>query len=128
MKSLKILLVDDDADDQLFFMDAISSIDKSLHCDVANNGIEAISHLKKFPPPPAVIFLDLNMPKMNGYECLQQIKQQENFKEIPVIIITTSSNQKEAERTKNMGARTFLTKTSDFKKLKFQLNEILMAI
>lgn len=128
MKSLKILLVDDDADDQLLFLEAISAIDKSLCCDIANNGIEAISRLKESPPPPAVIFLDLNMPKMNGYECLEQIKKLDIFKGIPIIIISTSSNPKEAERTKNLGASTFITKTSDFKKLKTQLNEILSAI
>jgi CheY-like chemotaxis protein len=128
MKAYSILLVDDDADDQLFFLDAISAIDKSLHCDVANNGIEAMHRLNKIPPPPTVIFLDLNMPKMNGYECLEQIQVSDNLKQIPVVIFTTTNNPKEAERTKKMGAYSFLTKTSDFKKLKFQLSEILQTI
>jgi len=128
MKAYKILLVDDDADDQLFFLDAISAIDKSLHCEVANNGIEAINHLNETPPPPGIIFLDLNMPKMNGYECLEKIKTSPEFKEIPVVIFTTTANPKEAERTKQMGASSFLTKTSDFKKLKLQLNEILSVL
>ena len=125
MKTHKILLVDDDADDQFFFMDAISNIDSSLHCEVANNGIEAIDHLKTIPPPPSVIFLDLNMPMMNGYECLEKIKQLPEFKEIPVVIFTTSSNPKDKEITKKLGAKIFLTKTSDFRQLQIQLKEIL---
>jgi CheY-like chemotaxis protein len=121
------MLVDDDADDQLFFLDAINAIDKSLHCDVANNGLEAMIRLNN-DLRPGVIFLDLNMPKMNGYECLQQIKKSDALKQIPVIIFTTTNNPKEAERTRQMGAYRFLTKTSDFKKLKLQLGEILQTI
>lgn len=125
MKTHKILLVDDDADDQFFFMDALNNIDNSLLCEVANNGVEAIDHLQKVPPPPSLIFLDLNMPMMNGYECLEKIKKIQEFKEIPVVIFTTSSNPKDKELTKKLGAKIFLTKTSDFRQLQFQLSEIL---
>jgi CheY-like chemotaxis protein len=127
MRANSIMLVDDDADDQLFFLDAINAIDKSLRCDVANNGLEAMTRLNNDLPPSA-IFLDLNMPKMNGYECLQQIKKSDALKQIPVIIFTTTNNPKEAERTRQLGAASFLTKTSDFKKLKLQLGEILQTI
>jgi len=122
-----ILLVDDDADDQLFFLDAVNAIDKSLRCEVANNGLEAMTRLKN-AALPGIIFLDLNMPKMNGYECLQQIKTSETLSQIPVIIFTTTSNPKEAERTRSLGASQFLTKTTDFRKLKLQLGEILQTI
>lgn len=125
MKSQSILLVDDDADDQLFFIDAINAIDQSLRCDVMNDGVEAMVHLKQVKMPPRLIFLDLNMPKMNGYECLEAIRKYDNYKETPVIIITTSSNPREAERTKNLGAHRFITKTSDFRKFTLELNEIL---
>jgi CheY-like chemotaxis protein len=122
-----ILLVDDDADDQLFFLDAISAIDKSVHCDVANNGLEAMMRLNS-ASLPGVIFLDLNMPKMNGYECLQQIKTSDVFRQIPVIIFTTTNNPREAERSRSLGAAHFMTKTTDFRKLKLQLGEILQTI
>ncbi|HLA54676.1 MAG TPA: response regulator [Flavobacterium sp.] len=125
MKKHKILLVDDDTDDQFFFLDAINSINESLQCEVANNGVEAIDHLQKIPPPPSLIFLDLNMPMMNGYECLERIKKLEKFSQIPVIIFTTSNNPKDRELTKKLGAKIFLTKTSDFRQLQFQLSEIL---
>ena len=121
----KILLVDDDADDQTFFLDAIQAIDKPVYCEVANNGIEAIEHLEKTPPPPSLIFLDLNMPMMSGYECLEKIKKIQGFKEIPVIIFTTSSSAKDKERTQKLGAKMFLTKTSNLRELRSQLSEII---
>jgi CheY-like chemotaxis protein len=125
MKNYKILLVDDDVDDQFFFMDAIKSLNKPVECAVANNGIEAIHHLNKIPPPPSLIFLDLNMPKMNGFECLEKIKKLEQYRDIPVVIFSTSSNPKEKERTTRLGAKVFLTKTSNFRKLQKQLDDIL---
>ncbi len=121
----KILLVDDDADDQTFFLDAIEAIDKSVYCEVANNGIEAIEHLEKIPPPPSLIFLDLNMPMMSGYECLERIKSIQGFKEIPVIIFSTSNSVKDRERTQKLGATMFLTKTSNSRELRSQLSEII---
>lgn len=121
----KILLVDDDADDQSFFLDALRAINDAIVCEVANNGVEALEHLKKTPPLPSLIFLDLNMPMMNGYECLEHIKSQRDLKEIPVIIFTTSSNPKDREVTKKLGAKIFLTKTSDLLQMRLQLSEIL---
>ena len=121
----KILLVDDDADDQLFFLDALRAVNDAIVCDVANNGIEALEHLETTPPLPSLIFLDLNMPMMNGYECLEHIKKQRDFKDIPVVIFTTSSNPKDRDLTKKLGAKVFLTKTSDLHQMRLQLSEIL---
>jgi len=121
----KILLVDDDADDQLFFVDAIKELEPAIDCDVANNGLEALDHLEKIPPPPNLIFLDLNMPIMNGYECLDILKKTEAYREIPVIIFTTSSQAKDKERTISMGAKMYLTKPFDFNVLKSKLQDIL---
>jgi len=123
----KILLVDDDADDQLFFVDAIKELEPAIDCDVANNGLEALDHLEKIPPPPNLIFLDLNMPIMNGYECLDILKKTEAYREIPVIIFTTSSQQKDLERSIGMGANMYLTKPFDFNVLKSKLQEILVT-
>ncbi|MEO8150280.1 MAG: response regulator [Bacteroidia bacterium] len=123
----KILLVDDDTDDQLFFVDAIKELEPALECGIANNGLEALDHLEKVPPPPSLIFLDLNMPLMNGYECLAQLKKINQYKEIPVIIFTTSSHPVDMERTISMGAKMFLTKPPDFDVLKNKLQDILQT-
>lgn len=121
----KILMVDDDSDDQLFFIDAINELAPSILCVIANNGLEAIDHLEKVSPPPALIFLDLNMPFMNGIECLAQLKSMTGFQTIPVIILSTSNHELDIERTLSMGAAHFLTKPADFEILKHKLKEIL---
>lgn len=64
----KIFLIDDDLDDQLMFKEVIESINPTLHCDTATNGKAALDTLKLSLPLPGMIFLDLNMPIMNGYE------------------------------------------------------------
>jgi CheY-like chemotaxis protein len=125
MKAQCILLVDDDEDDQLLFLDAMREIDKSIICCVANDGLEAILSLHTKSPVPDLIFLDLNMPKMNGYQCLAQIKKEMMFKEIPVVIYTTSRIESDRDRTLKMGASYFLTKPSDFSELIEELTRIL---
>jgi len=122
---IKILLVDDDTDDQLFFMDAVRALDPTLECTIANNGVEALDHLRKVPPPPTLIFLDLNMPLMNGFECLAQLKKITEYKNIPVIIFTTSSHPVDLERTMLMGAVMFVTKPPDFNILKDKISDII---
>ena len=121
----KILLVEDDTDDQLFFVDAVKEIQPTLECDIASNGLEALDHLDKVPPPPSIIFLDLNMPIMNGFECLAKLKAIKQYKEIPVVIFTTSNQPVDVERTISMGAKLFLTKPPDFEVLKDKLHDIL---
>ncbi|MEO5889817.1 MAG: response regulator [Ferruginibacter sp.] len=124
LKTKRILLIDDDADDQLYFRDAISELNKPLECEIANNGLEAIEQMN-VPPPPDLIFLDLNMPVMNGYECLAYLKKEDRYKDIPVVIFTTSQNEIDIERTRKLGAKLFFTKPSNFDTLCAKLDKIL---
>lgn len=123
----KILLVDDDADDQLFFVDAIKELIPTVECSFACNGIEALEYLEKVPPLPSLIFLDLNMPFMNGFECLAELKRKNEYDEIPVIIFSTSNNPIDKERIIAMGVKVFLTKPPDFAVLKNKLHDILQT-
>jgi CheY-like chemotaxis protein len=123
-KAKRILLVDDDPDDQLYFQDAINEISPNLKCEIVNNGREALQNII-IPPPPDVIFLDLNMPVMNGYECLTELKKTPQYSHIPVVIFTTSKNERDIERTQKLGASLFLTKPSNFSTLCSKLNQIL---
>ncbi len=123
-KAKRILLVDDDADDQLYFRDAINELNNSLECEIANNGHEALLQMK-IPPPPDLIFLDLNMPVMNGYECLAHLKKEEQYKHIPVVIFTTSKDSHEIDRVREMGAHLFFTKPTNFSTLCTKLDKIL---
>jgi len=120
----RIMLIDDDPDDQLFFRDAIQVVHPGLHCELASNCHEAFKQLE-LPPPPDFIFMDLNMPIMNGFECLAYLKNQKNYKDIPVIIFTTSKNLNDISRTQQLGAKWFMTKPDDFNVLCKKLNNIL---
>ena len=121
-----IFLVDDDVDDQLFFTDALKEIDSSITCSIANNGREALEQLRSLSSLPEILFLDLNMPFMNGYECLSQLKSESRLSRIPVVIFTTSNDPRDAELTHQLGAEVFLSKPNEFSKLRSKLEKILM--
>jgi CheY-like chemotaxis protein len=120
----RIMLIDDDPDDQLFFRDAIQIISPGLSCELASSCQEAFRQLE-VPPPPDLIFMDLNMPVMNGFDCLVYLKNQNNYKHIPVIIFTTSKNVNDINKTKQLGAKWFLTKPDDFNVLCRKLDQII---
>jgi len=121
----KILLVDDDPDDQLIFIDTLQEIKSDVECVTASNGVEALEYLSTNDAAPSIIFLDLNMPLMNGFECLERIKKNHQLKEIPVIIFTTSNSPLDQKRTRELGAKTFINKTPDVAMLKTKLQDIL---
>lgn len=125
MNNKKILLIDDDKDDQLFFVDVLEEIDPSITCFVADDGHKGIGHLERQSPPPDVIFLDLNMPGLNGLECLHAVKLIEQHKNIPVIIFTTSSNPNDKEKAMQLGAQYFLTKPPDYLQLKNIMKDLI---
>jgi CheY-like chemotaxis protein len=107
------MIVDDDKDDRFFFRSAIRKNNPSFECVEAENGVEALQQLRKTEQLPDFIFLDLNMPKMDGRECLKELKKDETLKNIPVIIYSTSEYKLDKEVTKELGADFFLTKLSD---------------
>ncbi|HXL57699.1 MAG TPA: response regulator [Chitinophagaceae bacterium] len=125
-KTPLFFLADDDADDQELFKEALSEIDKSIRCLTASSGEEALNKLKTdLKQLPDYIFLDLNMPRMNGLECLVEIKKTNTLKHIPVIIYSTSSAEKDVEETRKLGADYFITKPPGFKELCDKIKYIL---
>jgi DNA-binding response OmpR family regulator len=125
MANKVILLVDDDRDDQELFEEAMAIVDSSVVCHFASDGEEGLSMLEDNLPGCHIIFLDLNMPKMNGKQFLAAIKQNKVLSKIPIVIFTTSQREKDSVETINMGASYFLTKPSSFGELCKQLEEIL---
>ncbi len=123
----KIFLIDDDEDDTLLFKEAIETINTTLQCDTATNGKMALAQLKAGTVLPDIIFLDLNMPIMNGFDFLVQIKKEEQFNKIPVGIFSTSNHLSDEEKIKKLGAWFFLTKPNNFEVLCKQLQQILSA-
>jgi CheY-like chemotaxis protein len=125
MANKVILLVDDDMDDQELFGEAMGIVDSSTVCHFASDGEEGLSMLEDGTLNCDLIFLDLNMPKMNGKQFLAEVKKHKELKKIPVVIFTTSLREKDGSETSNMGAAHFLTKPSSFGELCKQLEEIL---
>ena len=125
MKHRNILLVDDDEDDQVLFIDALNQIDNTFNCLVVNNGLEALASLRTKKPTPDIIFLDLNMPKMNGYECFAEIRREIQFKHIPIVIYTTSKIESELHSPMLLEAEHFFSKPNDFTTFKEELSKIL---
>lgn len=113
-----ILLIDDDDDDRSLFKEALSIHDKSIQCWTANDGQQGLELLTyELVILPDLIFLDLNMPKMNGIDFLKNVKSNRGFKTIPVVMYTTSSHPADVKKTKELGAIDYLTKPSDFNEL-----------
>jgi len=115
MNSKKYYIVDDDAEDRDLLMEALYSIDKAGQCFTAKNGEEGLRKLAEdLIPVPDFIFLDLNMPRLNGKQFLIEIKKIERFSHIPVVIYTTSSDATAREEMKRLGALYYITKPDGF--------------
>ncbi|HYG16930.1 MAG TPA: response regulator [Bacteroidia bacterium] len=118
MKAPVILIVDDDHEDRELLEEAIHEIDSSIKCRTATDGREALALLQNMDDAPDMIFLDLNMPKINGKQCLNEIKKTERFNTVPVIIYTTSKLSEDIAETRNMGASCFITKPNTYRELR----------
>ncbi|HVX26431.1 MAG TPA: response regulator [Parafilimonas sp.] len=118
-KTLSFFLVDDDTDDTSLFKEVLQEVNPSIIFNSAEDGQQALQFLKSSHDKlPDVIFLDLNMPRMSGKECLTEIKNDEKLHKIPVIMYTTSSQSKDIEETMQKGAICFITKPTNIKELK----------
>lgn len=119
-------IVDDDPDDQELFIEALQGIDKTCKCITAFDGEEALQKLLRgMLHLPDFIFLDLNMPKMNGKLCLSAIKNNKDIRHIPVIIYSTSSEKRDILETTSLGAAFFLQKPNRFDELCLSLTNII---
>jgi CheY-like chemotaxis protein len=103
-----ILLVEDDLDDQDFFTEALKVVDKSIHLSTARDGEEALTKIKASAPD--LILLDLNMPRMNGAEFLQELKKLEEFSHIPVVIYSSFIVKCDREEAMELGVKQFVKK------------------
>ena len=121
----KFLLADDDADDAYLFCEALNQIVSGIECHTVENGLELFELLSRNnTDKPDVIFLDINMPIMNGWECLRKLKDSPNYKSIPTIMYSTSTAKKDIDMAYSLGAMIFLTKPEDFR----ELSEILEIV
>ena len=127
-RSRAYLLIDDDFDDQEIFSIAMRAADPSGGCIFANDGEHAMRLLKNEPIHPLIIFIDINMPRMNGVECLKEIKKLKHFEATPVYMISTAANPAIIEECKDLGAIDYIIKSPSLAELEIRLSGIIGAL
>lgn len=121
----RLLVAEDDLDDQLLLQSVIEELDLPYEIFFAANGVAVTAYLEdQASELPALIFLDLNMPKKDGRETLVEIKSNDTWKRIPTIIFTTSDSRKDIAYCYENGANAFVTKPVSYQELK----KIIMAL
>ena len=124
--ALHILLADDDEDDRLFFKDAIEEVKVKTVVRIVEDGVQLLDYLNKPDISlPNVVFLDLNMPRKNGMECLKEIRSDHKLKDLSVVIYSTSASEEDIEATFVRGANVYIKKPNDFDELKRVLGQVL---
>lgn len=125
-ESIFVLLADDDEDDRLFFSDAFEELKMKTVVKTVNDGEELMKYLSSSENRlPHVLFLDINMPRKNGLECLKEIRSNQELRDLSIAMYSTSSSEKDIEETFIQGANIYINKPSDFGELKRVLTEVL---
>jgi CheY-like chemotaxis protein len=123
---LHILLADDDEDDRLFFKEAFGEVKIKHEIATFNDGDMLMEYLNDTTNPlPDIIFLDLNMPRKSGLECLQEIRADKRLKNVSVAIYSTSSSSQDIEQTFITGANVYIKKPNDYNALKKVINDVI---
>jgi len=123
---MNILIVDDDEDDRSIIVEILGELDKSIQHVSYEEGKDALDFLKgNHDALPDLIFLDLNMPMMDGKEFLKILKRDPVLMHIPVAIYTTSKLPQDVEETRILGASHFIVKPSNFQELKNEISDLL---
>ena len=122
---LKILLIEDDAIEVMKFKRVLSNFQVNHEVIEANNGEEAQHLLNQKDKLPSIILLDLNMPKVNGIEFLTELKNNEELKYIPVVILTTSSNYKDLKKCYEIGIAGYVIKPLKYEEYVLKMEMLL---
>ena len=119
-------LIDDDLDDQEIFSLALTQVHPSVLCVYANDGLHGIERLNREPDLiPRAIFIDMNMPRMNGIECLKEIKKIARLQQVPVYMYSTAADTAIIDECKRLGATDFIRKSAGMTELENTLSAIL---
>ncbi len=123
---LRVLLADDDEDDCLFFAEAAAELTRPAQLTTVNDGEELMQLLLQLPEPlPDILFLDLNMPRKSGYECLVEIKAHKILRQLPVVILSTAFDCNMADRLIRSGAFRCVQKPAGYGQLVAVIQQIL---
>lgn len=120
-----IFLIDDDIDDTEMFIDAVNSLDQNILCRAETNPLKALEYLKSSDELPDLIFLDYNMPVLNGSELLEKIRGEKKLQSIRVIVYSSYSQHAAQQLSIVNGTQSYITKPLTFMDLKEVLKEVL---
>lgn len=115
---INILLADDDPDDCFFFKGALEKLEMPTQLTIVNDGDQLMSYLSKNEEQlPDILFLDINMPRKNGFECLYEIKHNKKLKDLPIVMFSTTNERDAINTVFKNGVHIFITKPGDFEQL-----------
>lgn len=125
-KHWNCLLIDNDEDDCDIFLMALQELDPEITCEIVHDGVAALNRINSDASlTPSIIFIDLNMPLMNGKQCLLEMRKIERLKETPIYMYSTSADPRSIEEVKGSGANDFIVKPSSFTALVDLLSRLL---
>jgi CheY-like chemotaxis protein len=110
------LIADDDADDRYLFQNAITEMNQEITLTLASDCDELLNLLNEFPAPDAIL-LDINMHPKSGKVCLQEIRRRPDLDEVPVVMLTTSSNERDIQDCYSKGATDYFIKPNTYQEL-----------
>lgn len=126
MKTKVVLLVEDSADDEMFTLRAFRKTLEFTSVVVAHDGEEAVGLLNAEAPGsrPDLILLDLKVPKLDGFEVLRHIRANEEFKLVPVVVMSSSGEEKDVDRSYALGANSYIRKPIDYESYQEAIRQI----
>lgn len=122
---MHILLADDDLDDCMLFEDVLRELYNQPRLSVVNDGRQLMNFLEGADMFPDILFLDLNMPLKNGYECVKEIRQSKRLQKIPIVIFSTSAKPAAVEVLYEQGINLYIKKPDDFQALIYMIKKVL---
>jgi CheY-like chemotaxis protein len=126
IKYRNLVLAEDDPEDAEIFQDILSDVSSGINLSVVTNGLLLMDLLHTTPELPDIIFLDMNMPLKNGLQCLQEIKNFDKWKDIKIIILSTSSQPELVKTAYELGAELYLEKPTSYPKFKMLIENCLI--
>ena len=125
VEPVKVILADDDKEDQELFEQALEKTGVETELTVVNDGQQLVENLKDPKVEnPDIIFMDINMPVKDGKQALKEIKKDNELKQIPTVMLSTSGNPKEVQETFDAGASLYITKPHSFKNFILLLKKV----
>lgn len=109
-----VLLVEDDLVDAMTVNRSFTELNITNQVEHCVNGVEALARLQEMKVKPCLILLDINMPKMNGIEFLERVKKMDDLKSIPVVVLTTSNDDRDKMESYNLGVAGYMLKPVDY--------------